>query len=277
MMPAVGLSLVEKLQLLAAGVDPDAEARKERQRKREIWAAEAKERAKARAIAAAARAKERAKAERRKPVIRPGMQFQSLVTERQTVPGYWVCACSFCGARRVYFASQLLRRKRSTCPVCKPLPRSVSPKAPKPTKPPPPVKPPAPRFSKYRIGDRFGKLRVEARSKSDGKNLALFCSCGVCGSLRWYFASCLKVRKNPTCGCRPVAHGRARLDRIGQRFGELTVIENGASSKEKETLRCGACNKTTKIFLINLVRRKNSTCGCRAVTPVKTRKKARKR
>lgn len=101
-------------------------------------------------------------------------------------------------------------------------------------------------------GKKFGKWTVIKRSGSDARyNATWFCEC-ECGTIKEINSYNLNLGKSKSCGCE------RRKNRIGQRFGNLTVIERLDSGSWRCLCDCG----NEKICPVLRKDRPPTSCGC---------------
>lgn len=119
-------------------------------------------------------------------------------------------------------------------------------------------------------GSRFGRFTVVRRAPNnkDGRTMWL-CICD-CGNERIVSGKCLRNGHTQSCGClnRDVVSKRSLKNRIGERFGRLTVESRAedyvaANGAHHVQWRCHCdCGKMIVVDVCQLVNGKTKSCGC---------------
>ena len=119
-------------------------------------------------------------------------------------------------------------------------------------------------------GKTFGRLTVikRARNNKDGRTMWL-CKC-ECGNERVVLGKCLRNGHTQSCGClnKEIVSKRSLIDRVGERFGKLTVVKRAddyiapnGSQHVRWLCRC-ECGNETIVDVCQLVGGKTVSCGC---------------
>lgn len=155
----------------------------------------------------------------------------------------WNCTCS-CGKRTVVESANLKTGNTKSCGC---LQREKS------------------GLNNYKdlTGQTFGYLTVLYKSKSmpKGKGAYWTVMC-ACGKIKTYLGKDLLSGHWVTCGC---GYGRDnhRLDLIGQKFGELTVIDFAGVKNRHTTWTCRCSCGTELVVGVGRLRSGNTrSCGC---------------
>lgn len=110
-------------------------------------------------------------------------------------------------------------------------------------------------------GQRFGKLIVLSRAKSNGRWQTYWkCQCD-CGNTTIVRGSHLKDGRTKSCGCL----GGRLIDITGQTFGTLQAlkkIDGTHTSPTKWLCRCTVCGETYEVASYNLRHGKANPCPC---------------
>lgn len=116
------------------------------------------------------------------------------------------------------------------------------------------------------VGQKFGNLTVTSRGPTDkNRNVTWWCACD-CGKQREKTArgDHLKSGAIKSCGCLNI--GSPVEDLIGQKFGKLTVISRGPSTKAGKVAWWCACDcgkqMEKPVQGSNLKSGHSTTCGC---------------
>lgn len=115
---------------------------------------------------------------------------------------------------------------------------------------------------------RFGKVIALYRVQDDGKHTAWRCKCD-CGKEFETLAQSLKNGATKSCGCDMQKvreeNGRNRKNDIcGQRFGNLTVLQDSGKRKNRKVLwtcQCD-CGNIVDVTTSNLRTGHTTSCGC---------------
>lgn len=119
-----------------------------------------------------------------------------------------------------------------------------------------------------RLGQRFGKLvvieEVGVVNKSGKKRISWLCKCD-CGNTKVFIGTnLLKNSDTKSCGCDSYSWRYNFVDLVGQKFGDLEVIELcSEKTKTRGSLwlcKC-VCGNTTKLASNCLTSGNNKTCG----------------
>lgn len=118
------------------------------------------------------------------------------------------------------------------------------------------------------IGQRFGNLTVLQRVENNARgNTQWLCKCD-CGKTKVILGFDLTHGRSTTCGCALNKKGKAspnRLDRVGERYGTLTVIAlNEAKSHDGKLVyscKCD-CGAVVDVASSNLPKKMRSHKGC---------------
>jgi|SRR5450631_309226 len=113
-----------------------------------------------------------------------------------------------------------------------------------------------------RCGQRYGKLLVISKSVNDSNKTYWNCQCD-CGNTTVVYAGKLSSGLTKSCGClRHEAGERRVIDRVGQRFSRLVVLERVESDK-KVMWRCLCdCGNESIVDSANLADGHSRSCGC---------------
>lgn len=106
-----------------------------------------------------------------------------------------------------------------------------------------------------RRGQRFGKLIVLSQAAHKHGHVRWVCVCD-CGRVTTVSSSALRVAQS--CGC---TRAKARVERVGQRFGKLVVLERGPRGKNTRWLCLCDCGNKVTVDASSLKRGTHS-CGC---------------
>lgn len=119
-------------------------------------------------------------------------------------------------------------------------------------------------------GQKFGRLYVIKRAKNnkDGRTMWL-CECD-CGNQRVVSGKCLRNGHTQSCGClnREINSNRTLVDRTGERYGRLVVIERASDyiapngNKHVRWLCKCDCGNETIVDTCQLSQGKTTSCGC---------------
>jgi len=108
------------------------------------------------------------------------------------------------------------------------------------------------------VGERFGRLLVQEREGTDaGGNSTWWCLC-LCGNRKVVDAQSLRNGGTKSCGCLRL-EGRKAKDRVGEKFGKLTILE-----RIKGGYRCECeCGQTTEVEDPNwgIIKSCSRSCG----------------
>lgn len=106
-------------------------------------------------------------------------------------------------------------------------------------------------------GQRFGKLVVIKRAENNKSGAAMWlCQCD-CGNEKIVSGGSLRSGGTKSCGCIQA------IDLIGQRFGQLTVLEREENTPGNTIWRCRCdCGNETIVSGSNLQSGHIQTCGC---------------
>ncbi len=109
------------------------------------------------------------------------------------------------------------------------------------------------------VGERFGRLVVQEREGTDvGGNSTWWCLCD-CGIRKVVNAQSLRGGGNKSCGCLRL-EGRKPKDRVGEKFGKLTIIH-----RVKGGYFCSCeCGGTTEVLDPNWGVTKSCSRSCGA-------------
>ena len=114
---------------------------------------------------------------------------------------------------------------------------------------------------KNELGNRYGKLTVSSRGENDKNGKARwYCHCD-CGNTILVRGSDLRSGKTKTCGCSSI---KAEQSLVGQRFGNLEVIEFSQRSNSNKLIykcRCD-CGNEIEVIGQNLKNGNTKSCGC---------------
>lgn len=111
------------------------------------------------------------------------------------------------------------------------------------------------------IGHRYAYLVV--RSAVDSETVEVECDCGTIKTVKY-----VNLRRGFTrsCGClRKKLNSASKIDRVGQKFGRLTVVSAAPSDKSGNTLWSCECDCGTKNLIYQggaLSRGAIKSCGC---------------
>lgn len=113
-----------------------------------------------------------------------------------------------------------------------------------------------------KTGTKFNMLTAIERvpNYKNGKTYYK-CKC-ECGNIK--YISNDKIGKTYSCGCKTTRGLHSRINRVGQRFGKLTVTKMLYNYKSNQTYvecRCD-CGNTTIVYVGNVVSGKTKSCGC---------------
>jgi len=174
-----------------------------------------------------------------------GCRFDRWLVVRYEGNRRWLCRCD-CGNERVVFAGNLNRGSKSC--GCH---RSETSTALSTVR------------RKNLAGRRFGRLLVLRFEKTDGRKAYWLCRCD-CGKEKAIAAGNLMCGGTKSCGC----HRRGPfVDRMGQRYGRLTVIgfagveRSKACRHAKWIVRCDCGNEKT-VLGHALHSGNTQSCGC---------------
>lgn len=110
-------------------------------------------------------------------------------------------------------------------------------------------------------GQKFGKWTVLKRAENDKENHAQWlCRCD-CGTERVVLGKTLRNGKSTSCGC---ARGGKKLNLLGERFGNLVVIEEAPNKSYGRTAwfcQCD-CGNTAIVGTKELRNGDTQSCGC---------------
>lgn len=111
------------------------------------------------------------------------------------------------------------------------------------------------------IGKRIGKLTVLEKTENKKNGSYLYkCKCD-CGNIKMVTARDLGSNRVQSCGCGKGFHRNL----VGQRFGNLTVIEDSGKKQKNVrmwTCKCD-CGNTVKVRTDSLTGGKVISCGCK--------------
>ena len=111
-------------------------------------------------------------------------------------------------------------------------------------------------------GQRFHRLKVLELAYLDARQSQVWkCQCD-CGEITYASTNALRGGHKKSCGClKRVSHAK---DRVGQRFGMLTVLKRVGTSKNRKAIwRCQCdCGKKTDVSSVDLVTGNTKSCGC---------------
>src|SRR5450631_1787951 len=113
-----------------------------------------------------------------------------------------------------------------------------------------------------RCGQRYGKLLVISKSVNDSNKTYWNCQCD-CGNTTVVYAGKLTSGATQSCGClRSEAGERRVIDRVGQRFSRLVVLERVENDKHRLWRCLCDCGNTTVADTANLANGHTRSCGC---------------
>ena len=128
-----------------------------------------------------------------------------------------------------------------------------------------------------RTGQKFGRWTVISRAPNKGKKVMWNCKCD-CGTEKIVCGSSLQEGRSTSCGCyhnelsSKIANialkGINIKDLVGQKFGELTVIEDSGlrASNGGVIWKCQcSCGKITNKSSSQLKKGKGLHCGCQQI------------
>ena len=140
----------------------------------------------------------------------------------------WTCKCS-CGEIKEVLGDHLKRGAVKTCGKCNLSPRKID-----------------------EIGNQYGKLTVIAEAPSRNGRAYWLCQC-ECGKQKEISGTNLRVYGHIGCGCGQIT------DRIGKKYGLLTVLEQLPDNQWKCLCECG----NTIIASGNQLNKGHKlSCGC---------------
>lgn len=115
------------------------------------------------------------------------------------------------------------------------------------------------------VGQKFGKLTVIKRVENDKFNKAQWlCTC-ECGGSVVTNTSRLKQGLTTSCGCMKGNRGQKVIPiHVGDKFGKLTIIEQGGSDKFSNKIwKCACeCGSIVEVTAHNLRKGRTTSCGC---------------
>ncbi len=113
-------------------------------------------------------------------------------------------------------------------------------------------------------GQRFGKLIVLYKSERVQRGTTLWACLCDCGKETIAAANNMKNGNTKSCGCLKHKQSYNAVDRIGKRYGNLTVIEKrGLTSDRHNTWLCRCdCGKEIIARAGNLASGDTKSCGC---------------
>lgn len=121
------------------------------------------------------------------------------------------------------------------------------------------------------VGQQCGQLTVLSDAGADKNGERLFlCRC-TCGQLATVIGTRLRSGCTKSCGC--FRRTWAIKDRIGQTYGQLTVVAEAGANMHGQRLflcRC-SCGKTTTVTGGSLSTGNTKSCGCLSVATVVAR------
>lgn len=121
----------------------------------------------------------------------------------------------------------------------------------------------------YSAGQKFGFLTTVrvSENKKHGKTL-MICKCECGNEVEVYFSS-LRSGNTTSCGCKrkkSIAKnlkGKARVLRIGKRFGSLQIVQFVKIEHAHSVYKCVCdCGSTIEVNWSNLQSGGTSSCGC---------------
>lgn len=119
-------------------------------------------------------------------------------------------------------------------------------------------------------GKRFGRFTVLSRTENNKDGRAMWlCKCD-CGNERIVVGKSLRNGHTQSCGClnKDIVRDKSLIDRTGQRFGKLTILDRAEdyvakNGKKHVRWRCVCdCGKETVVDTCQLVSGKTKSCGC---------------
>lgn len=114
-----------------------------------------------------------------------------------------------------------------------------------------------------RVGEVHGNFTILRQEIRNRVNYSL-CLCSACGKEKWIRTDHVISGRMKTCGC-----GRISLDdRIGERHGNLTIIDVDHKKNPRVLCRCAECGKE-KWKVLHWVLENHEHCGCKNQKDVK--------
>lgn len=114
-------------------------------------------------------------------------------------------------------------------------------------------------------GRKFGKWTVIERGEVKNKTTYWVCEC-ECGNIKEVRSCDLKSGKSKSCGCKNSEPRKSCEELIGQRFGNLTVVDIVRivqSGRKRIYCRCKCdCGNTKDIYKRRLLSGEINSCGC---------------
>lgn len=157
----------------------------------------------------------------------------------------WLCRCE-CGNTTVVIGSCLINGNTSSCGCYQ---REVA------------------SIANYidLTGQKFGRLTVKKKQKSDENNNVIWeCECD-CGNLCTVSTSSLRNGSKRSCGCLAIEVSKAReVDITGMKFGRWTAlyrVEDVNSVNPMWVCRC-ECGTQKEIDKSSLIDGRSKSCGC---------------
>lgn len=114
------------------------------------------------------------------------------------------------------------------------------------------------------VGDVYGKFTVVSKDTSGSGKGKWICKC-ECGELRSVYASNLKRGLTKSCGClqRKLQSQRRLIDRSGETYGRLTVVNRDGYMGDQAAWQCRcSCGNTVKVASYSLGSGETQSCGC---------------
>lgn len=117
--------------------------------------------------------------------------------------------------------------------------------------------------AKQLIGLKFGYLTVVERCGSQNNHALWLCSC-KCGNEVKATTGDLIQGKTTSCGCRKKEISKSKfINEIGNKYGELTVIEKAENINKRTAWLCEcSCGNTVIVTGKYLRKSKHPSCGC---------------
>lgn len=106
-------------------------------------------------------------------------------------------------------------------------------------------------------GNKYGNLTVLRRSTAeDGRKYAWFCRCD-CGNTTVANGTLLRSGARKSCGCSKI------IDEVGNRYGQLTVLEYAGVKNGKARWLCACdCGEQSEVSGHHLRSGNVQSCGC---------------
>jgi hypothetical protein len=173
-------------------------------------------------------------------IDRTGLRYGNLVVERlvrKNDKNYWECACS-CGNKTIVYGAKLSTGHTKSCGCLTIAGRKMK--------------------LIDRTGQKFGKLVAE-KYINKGNKVYWHCSC-ECGGQALVQSTKLASGHTQSCGC--IKGEKKRIDRTGERFGNLVVLDRVEGTK-RTMWRCQCdCGNETTVDTANLGNGHTRSCGC---------------